>query len=171
MVNRMVKVSVILPIYNVEEYLKECLDSVVNQTLKDIEIICIDDGSTDDSLEIIKEFARLDKRVKVVEIENSGAANARNIGLELAIGEYIRFVDADDNLVQAGVTSSEKPPAGAFFKGSKMDHWMRFNGAIGIHVGNIVERDSLSHGWVRLPVEPAEILFSKLDVGSKVIVK
>lgn len=84
---------------------------------------------------------------------------------------YGCFVDADDNLVQAGVTSSEKPPAGAFFKGSKMDYWMRFNGAIGIHVGNIVERDSLSHGCVRLPVEPAEILFSKLDVGSKVIVK
>lgn len=84
---------------------------------------------------------------------------------------YGCFVDADDNLVKAGVTSSEPPPPGAFFKGSKMDYWMRFNGAIGIHVGNIVERDSLSHGCVRLPVEPAEILFSKLDVGSKVIVK
>ncbi len=84
---------------------------------------------------------------------------------------YGCFVDADDNLVKTNVTSSEKPPAGAVFKGTKMDYWMRFNGAIGIHVGNRIERNSLSHGCVRLPVEPAEILFSKLDVGSKVIVK
>lgn len=84
---------------------------------------------------------------------------------------YGCFVDAEDNLVKANVTSSQKPPAGAFFKGSKMDYWMRFNGAIGIHVGNIIEREGESHGCVRLPVEPAEILFSKLDIGSRVIVK
>ena len=84
---------------------------------------------------------------------------------------YGCFVDDEDNLVKANVTSSQKPPKGTHFKGSKMDYWMRFNGAIGMHVGNIVERNSLSHGCVRLPVEPSEILYSKLEVGSKVIVK
>lgn len=84
---------------------------------------------------------------------------------------YGCFVDAEDNLVKADVTSSQKPPKGAVFKGSKMDYWMRFNGAIGIHVGNVVERQGESHGCVRLPVEPCEILYSKLGIGSKVIVK
>ena len=91
-------VSIIVPVYNAGKYLRNILQDLLVQTYKNNEIIVIDDGSTDDSLEIIKEFARLDKRVKVVEIENSGAANARNIGLELAIGEYIRFVDADDRV-------------------------------------------------------------------------
>lgn len=84
---------------------------------------------------------------------------------------YGCFVDANDNLVRANVTSSQRPPAGAHFKGSKMDYWMRFNGAIGLHVGNIVERSGQSHGCVRLPEEPSAILFQKLAVGSKVIVK
>ena len=84
---------------------------------------------------------------------------------------YGCFVDANDNLVRANVTSSQRPPAGAHFKGSKMDYWMRFNGAIGLHVGNIIERTGQSHGCVRLPEEPSAILFSKLEVGSRVIVK
>lgn len=84
---------------------------------------------------------------------------------------YGCFVDAEDNLVMANVTSSQRPPAGAHFKGSKMDYWMRFNGAIGLHVGNIVERTGQSHGCVRLPEEPSAILFQKLSVGSRVIVK
>lgn len=68
-----VKVSVILPVYNVSEYLRQCMDSIVGQTLKDIEIICVDDGSTDDSLEILKEYEAKDKRVKVIEQKNAGA--------------------------------------------------------------------------------------------------
>ena len=84
---------------------------------------------------------------------------------------YGCFVDADDNLVQVNVNSSDTPPPGAHFKGSLMEYWLRFNGAIGIHVGNVIEREGLSHGCVRLPIEPSEILFNKLDVGSKVIVK
>ena len=84
---------------------------------------------------------------------------------------YGCFVDAEDNLVKANVNSTDTPPPGAHFKGSLMQYWLRFNGAIGLHVGNVIEREGLSHGCVRLPIEPSEILFSKLDVGSKVIVK
>lgn len=92
----MAKVSVIIPIYNVEKYLRECLDSVINQTLQDIEIICVNDGSTDNSLEILKKFAQKDKRIKVINQKNSGAAVARNIGIELAQGEFLAILDSDD---------------------------------------------------------------------------
>jgi len=91
-----IKVSVILPVYNVSEYLKECLDSIVNQTLKDIEIICINDGSTDKSLEILNEYAQKDCRFIVLSQENQGQGVARNKGVELARGEYIQFIDPDD---------------------------------------------------------------------------
>ncbi|MBQ3035075.1 MAG: glycosyltransferase, partial [Alphaproteobacteria bacterium] len=90
------KVSVIIPVYNVEEYLRECLDSVVNQTLKEIEIICVDDGSTDSSLEILKEYASKDNRITVMKQENLHAGIARNAGLAVAKGEYLSFLDSDD---------------------------------------------------------------------------
>lgn len=90
------KVSVIIPVYNVEEYLRVCLDSVVNQTLKEIEIICIDDGSTDNSLEILKEYAQKDNRITVIKQENLHAGVARNAGLAVAKGEYLSFLDSDD---------------------------------------------------------------------------
>ena len=93
----MPKVSVVLPIYNVEKYLAKCLDSLINQTLGDIEIICINDCSPDNSIEILKEYALKDERIKVVDLkENIGAAGARNKGLEVAEGEYLGFVDPDD---------------------------------------------------------------------------
>ena len=90
------KVSVIIPVYNVEKYLKECLDSIVNQTLKDIEIICVNDGSTDNSLKIIKDFAQIDNRIVIINQQNFGVSSARNQGIKKAIGEYIIFVDSDD---------------------------------------------------------------------------
>ena len=93
----MPKISVIIPIYNVEQYLAKCLDSLVNQTLKDIEIICVNDCSTDNSLSIIEDYASKDNRIKIIDLkENSGAAVARNKGLEIAEGEYLGFVDPDD---------------------------------------------------------------------------
>lgn len=92
----MVKVSIIVPVYNVEKFLEKCLDSLVNQTLHDIEIICINDGSTDKSLEILKSFANKDKRITVIDKQNEGPSVARNVGLEKAQGEYIGFVDSDD---------------------------------------------------------------------------
>ena len=92
----MYKISVIIPVYNVEKYLKECLDSVINQTLKDIEIICVNDGSTDNSLDIIKEYAQNDNRIIVIDKKNAGLGAAYNSGLEVAKGEYIGFVEPDD---------------------------------------------------------------------------
>ena len=91
------KISVIIPIFNVEKYINQCLNSLIKQTLNDIEFICIDDCSTDDSFKIIKEYEKKDNRVKVVQMQrNSGQGAARNRGLELAKGEYIGFVDPDD---------------------------------------------------------------------------
>lgn len=91
------KVSVIIPVYNAAQYLERCLDSVINQTLKDIEIICINDCSTDNSLEILEEYASKDNRIKIIDFkENKGVAAARNAGINEAQGEYIGFVDPDD---------------------------------------------------------------------------
>lgn len=93
----MPKVSIIIPVYNVEKYLKRCLDSLIKQTLKDIEIICIDDCSKDNSLEILKKYAQKDTRINIIKSEtNQGAAVARNKGLTIAKGEYLGFVDPDD---------------------------------------------------------------------------
>lgn len=91
-----IKVSVILPVYNVEEYLRQTLDCLVNQTLSDIEIICVDDGSTDSSYSILEEYAGKYPKIIAVKQENGGAGAARNTGLSKAKGEYLSFLDADD---------------------------------------------------------------------------
>jgi len=91
------KISVIIPVYNVEKYLSRCLDSVTNQTLKDIEIICINDGSTDKSLTILKKYASKDKRIEIIDLkENVGAGEVKNKGLKIVKGQYLGFVDSDD---------------------------------------------------------------------------
>lgn len=93
----MPQVSVIIPVYNTQNYLKKCLGSVCNQTLSDIEIICVNDCSTDNSLDILTEYSKKDSRIKLIDFkENKGAAIARNIGIDAAKGEYIGFVDSDD---------------------------------------------------------------------------
>lgn len=92
----MAKVSVILPIYNVQNYLRECLDSVTHQTLKDLEIICVNDGSTDSSLDIVKEYAAKDDRIIIITGPNGGYGKAMNKGLDRATGEYIGIVEPDD---------------------------------------------------------------------------
>lgn len=89
-------VSVVIPVYNVEKYLNQCLDSVLNQTLQNIEVICVNDSSTDGSLAILEEYAKKDERVIVVTQPNSGAGAARNKGLSLAVGKYLSFLDSDD---------------------------------------------------------------------------
>lgn len=93
-----VKISVVIPIYNSSEYLRECLDSIVNQTLQDFEVICVNDGSTDASLDILKEYEARDSRFVVVSQKNQGQSVARNNGMQMAQGEYILFVDSDDLL-------------------------------------------------------------------------
>lgn len=124
-----IKISVVIPIYNVEKYLQECMDSVVHQTLKDIEIICMDDGSTDRSGKIVDEYAQADSRVRVIHKENTGYGNSMNIGLENARGKYIAIVESDDfitsNILQDLYENAERENAEvvksdfAFFSGEK----------------------------------------------------
>ncbi len=92
-------VSIIIPVYNTEQYLAECLASVCSQTLREIEIICVDDGSTDSSPVILKEFASRDHRIRVISQENQGRLSARNVGIHSAVGEWIGFVDSDDTVL------------------------------------------------------------------------
>lgn len=92
----MPKISIIVPVYNVEKYLRKCIDSILNQTFKDFELILIDDGSTDESGKICDEYNLKDNRIKVIHKENGGLSSARNAGLDIAQGEYIGFVDSDD---------------------------------------------------------------------------
>lgn len=89
-------ISIIVPVYNVEAYLSQCLDSLINQTYQNLEIICVNDGSTDGSLEILQQYADRDKRIKLITRENRGISVSRNEALENASGEYVMFVDSDD---------------------------------------------------------------------------
>ena len=90
------KVSIIIPVYNTEKYLEKCLDSIINQEYRNLEIIIVNDGSTDNSMNIIKKYQKLDSRIKVFEQSNKGTGSARNKGLDNATGDYISFVDSDD---------------------------------------------------------------------------
>ena len=90
----MAKISVIIPVYNCEKFIEKCLQSLVNQTLTDIEIILVNDGSTDNSQKIIEKFS--DTRIKLINKKNGGQSSARNVGLDVANGEYIGFIDSDD---------------------------------------------------------------------------
>ena len=92
----MAKVSIIVPTYNVEQYLPECMESIVGQTLKDLEIICVNDGSTDSSLDILKKYAAADDRIIIIDKKNEGYGRAMNDGLDRATGEYVGIVEPDD---------------------------------------------------------------------------
>lgn len=90
------KISVIIPIYNSEKYINQCLDSLINQTFKDIEIICINDGSTDNSLELLQQYSNKDKRIRIINQQNAGPAFARNAGIDISTGDYLSILDCDD---------------------------------------------------------------------------
>lgn len=92
----MTKLSVIIPIYNVEKYISQCLDSILNQAFKDFEIICVNDGSSDNSLSVLQRFKNQDERIIIIDKKNEGSGIARNAGLSIAKGDYIYFVDGDD---------------------------------------------------------------------------
>ena len=98
------KISVVITVYNIEKYIGKCLESVMDQAMKDIEVICVDDASTDHSLDILKTYAVKDKRVKIVsQKKNSGPASARNVGYEMAQGEYVYQIDGDDYIVKGAL--------------------------------------------------------------------
>ena len=92
----MFKISVIIPVYNVGNYLENCLESIIKQTLSEIEILCIDDGSMDNTPEIIESYVSRFKNFKAIQQENRGAGIARNLGILMASGEYVAFMDGDD---------------------------------------------------------------------------
>ena len=108
-------VSVIIPAWNASSYLRQCLDSVTSQTLTDIEIICVDDGSTDDTSDILCEYAEKDTRISVIRQENRGAGAARNNALKYAKGKYLSFLDADDffepEMLEKSYAAAEKNQA------------------------------------------------------------
>ena len=121
-----IKVSVILPVYNGETYLPECLDAILGQTLKEIEVICVNDGSTDRSPEILRENAARDSRIRVIDQENTGAGAARNNGMAQARGEYLSFLDADDffepQMLESAYESAVKQSADiTVFRGDRYD--------------------------------------------------
>ncbi len=94
----MKKITIVVPVYNVEKYLRECIDSIINQTYKNLEIILVNDGSSDNSPAICDKYAKIDKRIRVIHRENKGVSVARNTGIEASSGYYITFVDSDDTI-------------------------------------------------------------------------
>ena len=128
------KISVIVPVYNVEKFIGRCLDSIINQTMEDLEIILVDDGSTDNSGIICDEYSEIDNRITVIHKENGGLSSARNIGLDIATGDWIAFVDSDDyiekdmyeNLYKTAIDRNVDICA-CFFKYLTVDNKMLFN--------------------------------------------
>ena len=153
-----IKVSVIVPVYNAEEHLSQCLDTIVNQTLKEIEIICVDDGSTDHSLEILNQYAQKDIRIKVIRQKNQYAGVARNNGLKVAQGEYVIFLDSDDffkeDLLEKTYNQGKKVGADVVLYGAK-----RFD----TESGEYIEQ---SHYFHR-EYAPGEV-FSKKDIPDRI---
>lgn len=125
-------ISIIVPVYNVEKYLNECLESIVNQTYENLEIILVDDGSSDNSGKICDEFALKDSRIKVIHKKNGGLSSARNSGIDIANGEYLSFIDSDDmvdrnfiltlfSLIQKSSLELSSVGFKAFFKSENLD--------------------------------------------------
>ena len=130
----MPKISVIIPVYNTEKFLPACLDSVLNQTFKDIEIICVNDGSPDKSADILAKYAEQDKRILVITQENKGLSSARNVGVKMATGDYICFVDSDDRIPTFALQSlyqiSQNTQAEVVMSEKKVAHPVLLSGAV-----------------------------------------
>ena len=152
-------VSVIIPFYNTEDYLEKCLNSVTKQTFSDIEIICIDDGSTDDSYKIAKGYADKDDRVTIIQKEHSNAGDARNEGLKAAKGKYLAFVDADDfiepEMIERAYRTAEEQTADiVWFRCRMFDHF---------------SKKFIECPWTQRPHEmPQERPFSAFDASEKI---
>ena len=120
-------ISVVVPVYNVEKYLPECLDSILSQTFSDFEVLCVDDGSTDSSTAILEEYSKRDERIRVLRKENGGLSSARNYGLSQSTGRYICFVDSDDGLAKNALEilfcTAEKKHSDVVVFGYKTTHY------------------------------------------------
>lgn len=155
------KISIIIPVYNIEKYLSECLESILNQTFKDFEVICVNDGSTDSSLEILKSFAQKDSRFKIFSQKNQGAAIARNTGIKQAKGEYLQFLDSDDyfepNMLEELYCYAEKYDSDLVVCSSrKVDDF-----------GNITESRN-PNSPINLDLTPLNKVFNRKDIGENI---
>ena len=130
-----IKVSIVVPVYNVENFIRDCLDSLVNQSFKDMEIIVVNDGTKDNSMQIVEEFADKDSRIVIVNQENQGLSSARNTGMKYIHGEYVTFVDSDDwvnseyigNLYRAIIENNADIACSSVIRKGKRKNKYRFN--------------------------------------------
>ena len=150
----MPKVSVIVPVYNTEKYLRQCLDSVVNQTLQDIEVICIDDGSTDDSKRILDEYAHRDARILVYSKENGGQSSARNKGMDLAQGDYLYFLDSDDYILDTACNGVQREHNKKLNNGLPILHKVPPKRDYGRYFCIMAEKGGTSHGGLTEKLSP-----------------
>lgn len=150
-----VKVSVIIPVYNAEQYLSECIESVLSQTYKNIEIICVDDGSTDKSAELIKSFQKIDKRIRLIQQTNQYAGVARNHGFDVSEGEYVIFLDADDYFDQFLVEKM-------LFAIYEKDADIAICGSQGFD--DKLKKEHRLSGALNLELLPENDIFSKMDI-------
>lgn len=157
--NENIKVSVIIPVHNSAQYLTKCIESMLNQTLKEIEIICVDDGSTDESLAIIKNYKKLDSRIKILTQENKYAGVARNNGMEIAKGEYLFFLDSDD-------FSSDTLLEKVYFKGKDTNADVVFFGAKQYHEETNTYTDA--NWYFNRKRLPQKDVFNKYDVPDEI---
>lgn len=141
----MLKVSIITPIYNMEKYLVKCLDSIINQTYKSIEIILVNDGSNDNSLKICKDYAKKDKRIILIDQKNSGVSAARNIGLEKATGDYLAFVDPDDwielDAIEKMIEFAEKEKCDMAFFDYKINNIIQKSNKVQLEYNNDTKKE------------------------------
>lgn len=176
-----ISVSIIIPVYNMAAYLSQCLNSVINQTLESIEVICINDGSTDHSQDILDEFAWKDKRVKVIKKVNEGVAIARNIGIDNASGEYLFFLDPDDwlndNKVLEDLYNAAKRENVLVCGGNFIEHglngiienWYGINSKYKFENNGIYTFGDLQfdYGWVRFIYNRKFLLMNKLYIPNQ----
>ncbi len=146
----MTKVSVLVPVYNVEKYLAQCLDSIIGQTLRDIEIICVNDGSTDSSLEILEKYAKKDHRIRIIDKENGGLPSARNAGLDAAKGEYVSFIDSDDYI--------QPDMMAILYKNAR-----KTKAEIVICGANIFPENPHANGWIYEVLSPQRKFYEQCD--------
>lgn len=157
--NENVKVSVIIPVYNSAQYLPKCIESMLNQTLKEIEIICVDDGATDGSFDILDNYKKIDNRIKIIKQENQSAGVARNNGMKIAKGEYLFFLDSDD-------FSSDTLLEKVYFKGKDTDADVVFFGAKQYHEETDTYTDAI--WYFNRKNLPQKEVFNKFDVPDKI---
>lgn len=157
--NESIKVSVIIPVYNSAQYLAKCIESMLNQTLKEIEIICVDDGSTDESIDIVSNYQKIDNRIKIVKQENKYAGVARNSGMKIAKGEYLFFLDSDD-------FSSDTLLEKVYFKGKDANADLVFFGAKQYHEETDTYTDA--NWYFNRKNLPQKEVFNKYDVPDKI---